>query len=350
MEILIAFAFLLLGGTLLIGGGELLVRGASQLAIILKISPLVIGLTIVAACTGAPELSVSLMSCFKENGSPDMALGNVIGSSICNILLILGIASIIKPLTVSSKLIKREMPIMVLVSLLLWGVIAFSTHFSDLVSMEAANTFMPQWSGFVFFALFIVYSWWTVYEARKEGNKKVQEDIVQIMGERKISSPIRSALYSILLIGVGLTLLIYGANWFVEGAVQIALLAGVSKLVIGLTVLAVGTSLPELVVSVIAVIQGRSDLAIGNVVGSNIFNILAVLGVTDMFTPHGIPVSHQAVYFDIPIMVAVALLGSYLCATGKRLSRNEGAMLLLCYVGYLMALLLLGPGLSANIP
>ena len=332
MNLTFAILLVILGGTLLVVGGELLVRGASHLAALLAIPPVVVGLTIVAAGTSAPELAVSLMSCFRPDGGADMALGNVVGSGICNILLILGLPALICPLTVTSTLIKREMPLMICVSLLLWGVIGLSTYNMGHV--------LPQWSGLVFVALFIAYCTWTIREVRKNENKNLADSMETSYAATKRGFwPVLRAL---LFFVVGLGLLIFGSSRFIDGAVFLAGYMGVSKLVIGLTVLAVGTSLPELVVSVISAVRGRPDMAIGNVVGSNIFNILIVLGVSASFVPKGIPVSHQAFCFDIPVMVATAVLGTYLCATGKVLKRWEGLVLLVCYVVYLTCLAFYG--------
>lgn len=332
MNLVFAILLVIFGGTLLVVGGELLVRGATHLSALLAIPPVVVGLTIVAAGTSAPELAVSLMSCFKANGSPDMALGNVVGSGICNILLILGLPAMILPITISASLIKREMPIMICAALLLWGVVAISTH--------GMGHLLPQWSGFIFFTLFIIYCSWTIREVKKNENKSLADSM-----ETSYASTRRGlwpALQAIAFFVIGLTLLVFGSSRFIDGAVFLAEYMGVSKLIIGLTILAIGTSLPELVVSVIAAVRGRPDLAVGNVVGSNIFNVLVVLGVSVMFVPNGIAVSHQALWFDIPVMVAAALLGTFLCATGKILQRWEGFLLLLCYVCYLTCLAFLG--------
>ncbi|MDD3587450.1 MAG: calcium/sodium antiporter [Thermoguttaceae bacterium] len=332
MNLTVAILLVILGGALLVAGGELLVRGATHLSALLAIPPVVVGLTVVAAGTSAPELAVSLMSCFRPDGGGDMALGNVVGSSICNILLILGLPALICPLTVTATLIKREMPVMICVSLLLWGVIGLSTY--------NMGHIIPQWSGFVFLALFAAYCVWTIREVRKSGNKSLANSMETSYAPAKRG--LLPAFQALICVVIGLGLLIFGSGRFIDGAVFLAEYIGVSKLVIGLTVLAVGTSLPELVVSVIAAVRGRADLAIGNVVGSNIFNILIVLGVTASFVPKGIPVSHQAFCFDIPVMVATAVLGTYLCATDKELRRWEGFVLLLCYIVYLTCLAFYG--------
>ncbi|MDO5553691.1 MAG: calcium/sodium antiporter [Planctomycetia bacterium] len=327
------FLLLVGGGMLLLTGGEVLVRAATQIAAVLRIPPLVVGLTLVAACTGAPELAVSLMGCLKSGGSPELAVGNVVGSNICNIMLILGAAALVRPMSVSSKLIRREIPLMILVSALLWTIVAMT-----FVSGSERGYYFPRAAGLAFVVLFILYTIWAIWEVRKNENRIMAAGLQ----ERATAYPPKNrflALFGALaLFTLGLIMLLAGSNWFIEGAVLFAQRLGVSQLVIGLTVLAVGTSLPELVVSVVASARGRADVAIGNVVGSNIFNILIVLGISGLSVPGGIAVSEHAFRIDIPIMILVAAFGSYLCVTGRRLTRTEGLALLLGYGFYVWLL------------
>jgi len=373
MEILSAVFWILLGGALLILGGEFMVRGASRLALRFRVSPLIIGLTIVAVCTSAPELAISLSGCFKANGSPDLAIGNAVGSGICNILLILGVASLICPLTISSNLIRREFPLMIGSSTLLWFV-------ALLFKKAEGGNLLPQWVGGIFVLMLIVYMIWTVREARRAANQKYVKEFEQTLAERIRSGSQTSGsdtdtpsrveqteqkkevstaenvtgeqtgflnllfLTGMLLVGLGM--LIIGSDWVINGSVTIATCFHVSKLVIGLTILAIGTSLPELTVSIVAAFRNQADITIGNVVGSNIFNILGVLGVTAVFVPGGIPVSMPAISIDIPIMIGSCIIGYIFCATGLRLDRREGAVLLLFYAVYIGYRILSGTGME----
>ncbi len=303
------------GLVLLVFGGELLVRGASLLALSLKISPLVVGLTVVAFGTSAPELGVSLQAAY--NGAADVAVGNVVGSNICNVLLILGMAALAAPLLVSSQLIRLDVPLMIVASLALWG---FSL---DLRLSTVEGIFL--------FAGLIAYVIYSVKKSRQESRAVVDEftDEMPVLNHWTSSGWVQAGM-----IAIGLVMLGLGSNWLVQGAVTIAKICGVSELIIGLTVVAIGTSLPEMVTSVVASIRGERDIAVGNVVGSNIFNILCVLGLSSIVAPGGvIPISPTALAFDIPVMVAVAVvcMPIFLCGV---ISRFQGALLLFYYVAY----------------
>ena len=306
----------ILGGLVtLIVGGELLVRGASLLALSLRISPLVIGLTVVAFGTSAPELGVSLQAAVR--GAADVAIGNVVGSNICNVLLILGAAALVTPLLVSSQLIRWDVPLMIGASLALWG-----------FSLDERLT---QLEGFGLFAALLIYILFTVKKSRKERTEVVAEFADELPTPSRWTA---SRGVQLGLIVAGLVLLGWGSNWLVTGAVVIAQLWGVSELIIGLTIVAVGTSLPEVVTSVVASYRGERDIAVGNVVGSNLFNILCVLGLTSVLTPGGVSISSAALVFDIPIMVAVAGICLPIFFTGGVISRTEGAALLFYYLAY----------------
>lgn len=303
------------GLVLLVFGGELLVRGASLLALSLKISPLIIGLTVVAFGTSAPELGVSLQAAY--NGAADVAVGNVVGSNICNVLLILGMAALACPLLVSSQLIRLDVPLMIAASLALWWV--------------CLDLRLTSLEGVVLFAALIVYVVYSVRKSRQESRAVVDEfaDELPVLNQWTSSGWVQAAM-----IAIGLVMLGLGSNWLVQGAVTIAKICGVSELIIGLTVVAVGTSLPEMVTSVVASLRGERDIAVGNVVGSNIFNILCVLGLSSIVSPGGIiPISPTALAFDIPVMVAVAVvcMPIFLCGV---ISRFQGALLLFYYVAY----------------
>lgn len=337
-----ALLFTVMGAILLVFGGEVLVRGASRLALLMKITPLVVGLTIIAACTSAPELSVSLSGCLNPdnvNGA-DIALGNVIGSNICNILLILGFTALINPIPVSVRMTKQQLPFLIVISALFWLIIFRSGSLSGPLSF-------PRWGGALFLTLLVIYIFWTIIIAKKDENKIMAEAIKS----KKISMPEQktekkssfgkvfwACFISLILIVLGLGMLVYGSDFFIKGAVAIAKIIKVPELVISLTILAVGTSLPELVVSGVAAFQKKTDIAIGNVVGSNVFNLLCILGCSSLLLKNGLSISEQAMRFDIPVMIGVAVLGSFFCFTGRVLKRSEGVTLLLIYAAYLFFL------------
>jgi cation:H+ antiporter len=308
----------LLGFGLLIGGAELLVRGAARLAGDLGISPLVVGLTVVAFGTSSPELAVSVLS--SHSGQPGIALGNVLGSNICNVLLILGLSALVSPLVVSRQVVRLEVPIMIGVSLLL---ILFSLNGS-----------VSRVEGISLFGGVIAYTVWTVRRSLRETRQQAPESGTEV-GRERLGRGIR-----ILQILAGFVLLGVGSNWLVKGAVAVAGFFGISDLVVGLTVVAVGTSLPELATSVLAGIRGQRDLAVGNVVGSNIFNILCVLGLTAAVSPDGIPVPESALRFDLPVMFAVSLACLPIFLTGHRIARWEGGLFLAYYGAYTFYILL----------
>jgi cation:H+ antiporter len=321
----------LVGGLiLLVFGGELLVRGASKLALALGLTPLVIGLTVVAFGTSAPEMAVSVKSALA--GSADLALGNVVGSNIFNVLFILGVSALITPLVVSQQMVRKEVPIMIGVSLLLLG-----------MTLDGG---ISQIEGAILFAGIIGYTAFAVISARRETNK-VKAEYAESQGfsdnkseEAGVAAAKSDWWKSVLLIAVGLVVLVYGSGLLVDAAVSLARGWGVSELVIGLTIVAAGTSLPEVAASVIAAFKGERDIAVGNVVGSNIFNILSVLGLSSLLSPNGIPVSAGALAFDIPIMIAVAFACLPIFYTGMSIARWEGALFLLYYVAYTVYLVL----------
>lgn len=311
--------FLLLAGfVLLIGGAELLVRGASQLAADLGISPLVIGLTVVAFGTSSPELAVSVLS--AHSGQAGIALGNVVGSNICNILLILGLSALVAPLVVARQVVRLEVPIMIGVSLLL--------------VLFALDGVIGRWEGGLFFAGVIVYIVWTIRRSRRENREQSPP------AEAPAAGGSSSRGVQVLQIVGGLVLLGVGSKWLVDGAVAVATFFGVSDLVIGLTVVAIGTSLPELATSVLASLRGQRDIAVGNVVGSNIFNILVVLGLTAIFAPAGVPVPQSALTFDLPVMLVVAVACLPIFLTGHLIARWEGGLFFAYYIAYTLFIVL----------
>lgn len=303
-----------LGLVVLVVGAELLVRGASRLAVSFGVSPLVVGLTVVAFGTSAPEMAVSVGSALA--GSPDLAIGNVLGSNIANILLILGISALITPLLVDEQIIRQEIPIMIGVSALL-VVMALDGRLSLLESA-------------ILFGLVLAYTLFLVVQSRR-ASKGVQNEF-----ETGIPTSTWDRHWSVqlTLIAVGLAMLVVGADWLVDAAVAFARAFGVSDLVIGLTIVAVGTSMPEIATSIVAAMRGQRDIAVGNVVGSNVFNILAVLGLTGIVSGAGLPVSEAARNFDLWVMLAVAFACLPIMITGREIARWEGGIFLGYYVAY----------------
>jgi len=311
--------FLVLGLVVMVWGAELLVRGASRLATAVGISPLVVGLTVVAFGTSSPELAVSVMSAFK--GQADLALGNVVGSNIFNVLLILGISALIVPLVVAQQLVRLDVPVMIGASLLIL-----------LMGMDGN---IGRFDGSILFAGVIAYTVFLIRQSRREGSAEVKAEYETEFGGK----PASSWLKNIGLIVFGLGGLMLGSKWLVTSAVAIAEAFGVSELIIGLTIVAAGTSMPEVATSVMAAIKGERDIAVGNVVGSNIFNILSVLGLSSIVAPAGITVSDAALRFDIPVMIAIAVACLPIFFVGYRISRFNGASFLFFYVAYIVYLI-----------
>lgn len=321
MDLITAILFFI-GLVLLIVGAELLVRGASRIAALVGVSPLVIGLTVVAYGTSAPELAVGVHSAFINQ--PDIAIGSVVGSNIFNVLLILGISALITPLVVKQQLIKIDVPLMIGVSIFGW-----------ILSLDGQ---ISRTDGIILFFIVIVYTVFSIRQSRKE-SKAIREEYEKEFGIEKNKKQ-GSIIFQITLIILGGALLVLGSNWLVNGAVELAKYFGISELVIGLTIVAAGTSLPEVATSVVAAIKGEKDIAVGNVVGSNIFNILSVLGLTSIVAPNGISVSPAVLNFDIPIMTAVAIACLPIFFTGNSISRWEGALFLGYYIAYILYLVL----------
>lgn len=313
---------LIIGLGLLVAGAELLVRGASRLAAAVGISPLVIGLTIVAFGTSAPELAVSVQAAL--NGQADISIGNVVGSNIFNVLFILGVAALIAPLIVSQQLVWLDVPIMIGVSFLLL-IFSFDGKISWL-------------DGLILFAGAIGYTVFAIYLGRKEGQPEVTAEYTQEYGPDKLGHT-PHWLVNLGFIGAGLAALVIGSNWLVDGAIALAHLFGVDELIIGLTIVAAGTSLPEVATSIVASLRGERDIAVGNVVGSNIFNILTILGITGLITPGGINVNPGALNFDMPVMVGVAVACLPIFFTGHLIARWEGGLFLGYYVAYTLYLI-----------
>lgn len=316
---LMTFVYLAAGLVLLVIGAELLVRGAARLAAQFGISPLIIGLTVVAFGTSAPEMAVSIQSAWTGKG--DIAIGNVVGSNIFNVLFILGLSALIVPLLVSHQLVRLDVPIMIGASFLAF-LLAWDGRLSRL-------------DGVLLFATVLGYTALLVIKSRHD--KKAMAEAANSLGSEYDIAPgssARSALRDGVLIVAGLALLVLGSDWLVEGAVSLARAIGLSELVIGLTIIAAGTSLPEVATSVLAAIRGERDIAVGNIVGSNIFNLLAVLGLASLVSPQAIPVAANALAFDFPVMIAVAVACLPIFFAGYTISRWEGLLFLGYYVAY----------------
>lgn len=308
------FLYLALGIVLLSFGGEALIRGALSAAVRFRVSPLLSGLVIVGFGTSSPELVVSVDAAIS--GRPDIALGNVVGSNIGNILLILGVAALITPMTVQPLALRRDAVAVVAASILfvvlVWG--------SGLARFDA----------FVFLLGLLAYLVWAYTTERSQ--ELPSANVHKAEGEEVAALP-RSVPWTVTAILAGLVLLIAGAQVLLIGAVGIASQMGIPEAVVGLTLVAVGTSLPELSVSVIAALRGHADVAVGNILGSNIFNLLGILGLSAFLQP--LPVPERMLAFDQWVMLGTALLLTVFLYTGRRLSRLEGGVLLLGYGVYL---------------
>lgn len=307
--------FLLLAGLVaLVAGAELLVRGASRLALAMGISPLVIGLTIVAYGTSTPELAVALRA--TTAGQPDIVMGNAVGSTQFNVLFILGLSALLRPLKVGAHLVWLEVPVLIGAALLLLG-----------LSLDGV---ISRWEGLVLLGGYVAYAVFVIRKSRQESA------VVKLEYEQEFGAPSRGRQIgvSVGLTVAGLVLCVFGARWCVDGAVQLARTFGLSELVIGLTVVAAGTSLPEVVTSLVATVHGRRDIAIGNVIGASIYNALAIVGLSGLVATDGLAVARSVVTFDLPVMIAVGVACLPIFFTGHSISRWEGAVFLGYYVAY----------------
>lgn len=312
--------FFAVGLALLVAGAELLVRGSSRLAGSLGIPPLVIGLTVVAFGTSAPEMAVSVQA--AAGGETAIAVGNVVGSNIFNVLFILGVAALVTPLVVHQQLVRLDVPVMIGASLLL-ALMAWDARLSLL-------------EGAVLLAALAAYTAAQVRLALRERDPQVVAEYQgAIDAGGGTSGRTRGGWpWQVLLVAAGLVLLVMGSRLLVESAVTFAGWLGISETIVGLTIVAAGTSLPEVAASVMASIRGERDIAVGNVVGSNVFNILGVLGVSALVSGQGLPVPASVLAFDLPVMLAVAVACLPIFFTGWSIARWEGAVFLGYYVAY----------------
>ncbi|HEY0833825.1 MAG TPA: calcium/sodium antiporter [Azospirillum sp.] len=317
---------LVAGLLLLLGGGEALVRGSVAVALRLGVSPLMIGLTLVGFGTSTPELVASLRA--AQIGAPGIAIGNVVGSNIANILLILGVSSVILPMATTKEAFRRDGTVLVGAAVLLVLVVLLGT--------------IERWAGAAFLVLLGAYTLFTYLTERTTHDAAARVREAETAEVAPKDMPIW--LGAVLAAG-GIAAVVFGADLLVGAAIELARAAGLSEAVIGLTLVAVGTSLPEMVTSVMAALRRHSDVAFGNILGSNVFNILGIAGVTAVVTP--IPVPMEIVRFDVWAMLAASLLLVLFAATGWRINRWEGAAFLAAYGAYLFVQL--SPGARASL-
>ena len=320
----LTLVWLIVGVILLVCGAEWLVKGASSIAAKLGVAPIVVGLTVVAFGTSAPELAVSVSGAIS--GNADVALGNVVGSNTFNILMILGLSAAVSGLSINQRLLRFDIPVLVLITVVVY--------------LLALNGSVGRLEGVVLFVGVLVYIGWLLRGATKTESSEVQSEYQSAVDEVEGSTFSMSLTFQIGLVVVGLSLLVVGSQLLVNSATEIASALGVSDLVIGLTVVAAGTSLPELATSVMAAIRGQRDIAVGNAVGSNIFNLLSVLGASAAISSNGISVNDEVIRLDYPVMLAATVLLLPICWNGFMVKRWEGAVLVAFYVAYVAYLVM----------
>ena len=295
-----------LGLTILFGGGHYLVLGSSRIAKLLGIHPVIIGLTVVALGTSMPEFLVSLIAALKNK--PDVALGNIVGSNISNIALILGLTALIRPMQVNKQILKFDLPIVAAASFLFWGL--------------GFNRVMSHLDGVILSVMFILYLWLITKRSQKHSRENKDKTTEKRSG--------KSLLINSFFVILGIAGLTVGANWMVGSATEISKRLGVPELILGLTIVALGTSLPELATCVVAALKKQGDIGIGNIVGSNLFNMLFIVG--PVATIHRLPVAPDLITYNIPIMIGLTILLYPMLKTGHTLSRGEGGILLASYI------------------
>ncbi|MBL4707667.1 MAG: calcium/sodium antiporter [Flavobacteriales bacterium] len=304
------YLWLVLGLAALVLGGEALVRGAVSIALKAKISPLVVGMTVVSFGTSAPELLVSLSAVL--DGYPDVSVGAVVGSNISNIGLVLGITVLIFPIVVNRDSLRIDWPLMILSTFLFY--------------FFALNGVIGLWEGCVFVAILTLFSFWLIRRSRKEGIQLAAESEVE---ELNVGNPIYK---DVLYLLVGMLALYFGAEWLIDSVVSMANTYGVSEKLISVTIVAFGTSLPELVTSTMAAIRKETDISIGNLIGSNIFNVLAILGITSIVKP--LEISDSINQFDMFFLLGISLLLLPIMLFGKKIGRVKGVFLIVFYLFY----------------
>ena len=305
---------LTLGLVLLYYGAEALVKGSSSMALRLGISPLLVGLTVVAFGTSSPELVVSLKAAYLGQG--DISVGNIVGSNICNIGLILGFCAIVTPIAVSSQIIRFDLPIMI-------GATVLALFFLHGGILGPAQ-------GIVLFLLLVAYVAFSILISKSRSGDALGSEFAEELKPSK-----KSLTFDIVMVAAGLAMLVLGARFLVDAAIEIARALGWSEAVIGLTIVAVGTSLPEFATSLVAAVRKEADIAVGNIVGSNIFNILGILGLSSILTPLS---ASGITTIDLVVMCVFAVILWMFCLSGKRITRAEGGLMLSAYAGYILYL------------
>ena len=316
--------YIIIGVVLVLRGADRLTKGASALARRMQVPEMIIGLTIVAAGTSAPELFVSLTSALK--GSADLAVGNVIGSNILNTLLIVGCAAMVSPITISRSTVSKDLPLSVAMTLLL--IILCLDNFSGI---NIRGNTIDRADGMILLVCFTTFMAFTIYTAKREKNEIAASNTGNGKTDEHASNTGMPVWKSIAFISIGLLFLIIGSDLFSDYAAKVAAILGMSDATIGITIVAGGTSLPELATSVVAARKGQSAMAIGNVIGSNVFNILAILGITAAISPLTIT---DITITDLCVMIAGAVAVWLFSFTRYTVSRTEGVLLTLSYIGY----------------
>lgn len=315
-------AIIFLGGlALLVIGAELVVRGGGSLAASLGVKPLLLGLTVVAVGTSVPELAVGITACLQGTGA--IAVGNIAGTNMINILFILGLSAAIRPLPLHGQVLKLELPMMVVAA--------------AMMTLFALDGGLSRLDGLLLLTLALGYTVLLVRASKGEIAVPPQqlEDVFDVEIKVRRKNLVRQRARFALILVAGIVLSVIGADWAVSGAMQIAKLWGMSDAMIGLTIVAIGTSAPELATTVVATIKDERDIAIGNLLGSSIYNILVILGLTCLASPADIPVESKLLLFDIPLMAGVALLCIPVFITGKQVSRFEGGLFVVMYATYM---------------
>ena len=313
------FVFLILGIALLVKGADWLVDGASGLATSFGVSPLFIGLTVVAFGTSAPELAVSISASMKGSGS--IAISNVVGSNIANIALVIGFSAILSPLAISKTTIRKELPFNILISFALMAML-----------LRGAKYGLDRYDGFVLIIFLIIFMEYTLMMAKSDRERK-KLDQQSILSQEEDDEIKKMRIKNGILTLIGLVMVVFGADLTVDSATEIALQLGISEALVGLTMIAIGTSLPELVTSVTAILKKQDDLAIGNIVGSNIFNICLILGVSSILKPIGVIVDHY--WGDILFMSMLAVFLLLTTMKKSKITRLEGSLFFVSYVAYI---------------
>jgi cation:H+ antiporter len=320
----LAWARLIAGGLLVYLGAEWFVAGASALALALRVPQLIVGLTVVAYGTSAPEAIVGIQAARAGHGA--VALGNVLGSNIANIGLILGLTALVRPIRVEGSLRRRELPVLALSTLLVFGLLW--------------DGMVARWEAGLLVVLACAYSAWMIHTSRRSGAMPAQAAVLESMPAARAPVKRTYVLRASLKATIGLLVLLAGGSWFVDGAVAIARGLGISERIVGLTIVAIGTSLPELVTSLVAARKGHADLALGNVIGSNIFNVLLCLGSAALVGRVGAPMA--AIAPDLTALAFMTLLAIVYVRGPRSITRMEGALALACYLAVMAVAIVRG--------